>query len=203
MPLKPGCSKDVISRNIAKLIREGRSKDQAVAIAHENCRRGKSLALVFGGKEGLRRIILISSNSFKDREEEIIKQKALDSYVKGFNSNDFLYWHGGDPLGEIVAAKMYGHFLVEIGKELPDATINLARIDPKTKIKEPDYFVSRKAVWDMLAIAPIVWGASIGFHYIKEDRQDGIYEMILKHETSILPLERAANVFTFAQVMEA
>jgi hypothetical protein len=34
MPLKKGKSKKTISENIAMLIREGRSKDQAVAIAY-------------------------------------------------------------------------------------------------------------------------------------------------------------------------
>lgn len=35
MPLKSGKSKKVISENIAELIRSGRKKDQAVAIAYD------------------------------------------------------------------------------------------------------------------------------------------------------------------------
>ena len=142
-------------------------------------------------------MILISSNSYKDREQEIVRQKALEGYVKIFSPNPLLYWHGGEPLGEIMAAKIYGTFLVEVARELPDAMINLARHSG-----EEPYMVSRKAVWDALETTPVTWGASIGFNYIKEDRQDGMYELILKNETSILPLTRAANLFTFAQVME-
>lgn len=41
MPLKPGSSDDVVSQNIATLIREGKSRDQAVAIAYSNAGRGK------------------------------------------------------------------------------------------------------------------------------------------------------------------
>ena len=41
MPLEPGSSKDVISRNIAELIRAGHPKDQAVAIAYAEADRTK------------------------------------------------------------------------------------------------------------------------------------------------------------------
>jgi len=41
MPLKPGDSQDVISANIAELIRSGYPKDQAVAIAYSNARKSK------------------------------------------------------------------------------------------------------------------------------------------------------------------
>lgn len=40
MPLKSGKSQEVISENIAKLIREGYPRDQAVAIAYQHA--GKS-----------------------------------------------------------------------------------------------------------------------------------------------------------------
>lgn len=39
MPLEKGTSKDVISRNIAELIRSGRPKRQAVAIAYSYARK--------------------------------------------------------------------------------------------------------------------------------------------------------------------
>lgn len=39
MPLHPGYSRKAISANIAKLIREGRSRDQAVAIAFAHARK--------------------------------------------------------------------------------------------------------------------------------------------------------------------
>lgn len=39
MPLKKGKSDKVISENIAELVRSGRSRDQAVAIAYSNARK--------------------------------------------------------------------------------------------------------------------------------------------------------------------
>lgn len=41
MPLKDGSSKEVISENIAELIRSGRTKEQAVAIAMEHAGKSK------------------------------------------------------------------------------------------------------------------------------------------------------------------
>jgi len=45
MPLKPGNSKKAISSNIKKLSREGRKKDQAVAISISNARKTKTESL--------------------------------------------------------------------------------------------------------------------------------------------------------------
>ena len=42
MPLLSGSSQDVISRNIRKLIREGKPREQAIAIALDNARKGKN-----------------------------------------------------------------------------------------------------------------------------------------------------------------
>lgn len=41
MPLKSGSSKEVISANIAELIRSGRTKEQAVAIAMKKAGKSK------------------------------------------------------------------------------------------------------------------------------------------------------------------
>ena len=41
MPLKKGSSKEVIRANIAELIKSGRPKDQAIAIALHNARKKK------------------------------------------------------------------------------------------------------------------------------------------------------------------
>jgi hypothetical protein len=148
-------------------------------------------------ENGERLMFLISSNAFKDREQEIVRQKALEEYVNNFTGNKLLWWHGGDAIGKIVDAQMVGAFLVEVAKELPNQAINLAKksSDPpmKTTIKEVWDFVERKDTG-------IDWGASIGFRFVRDDIEDGVFERILKFETSVLPLEVAANPFTFARV---
>jgi hypothetical protein len=142
-----------------------------------------------------RYMFLISSNAYQDREREIVREKALTDYVTHFQPNDHLFWHGGDPIGRIIYAEMAGPFLIEISKELPDAPVNLARDD------EPDAWISRAAVWDVLEQNSQPWGASIGFYYQKGDEQDRQYETILKKETSTLPLENAANGITLSNVI--
>ena len=44
MPLEKGRSKEVVARNIARLISEGRPRDQAVAIAMDKAGKAKRLA---------------------------------------------------------------------------------------------------------------------------------------------------------------
>jgi len=39
MPLKNGCDRETIRDNVAKLIREGRKRDQAVAIALDHAKQ--------------------------------------------------------------------------------------------------------------------------------------------------------------------
>jgi hypothetical protein len=42
MPLKPGSSDEVISENIAEMIRAGHPRDQAIAAAYRNAGRSRS-----------------------------------------------------------------------------------------------------------------------------------------------------------------
>jgi len=145
----------------------------------------------------LRRMVIVASNAYEDREEEIIREKALHEYVEDFDGNQpLLFWHGGEPIGRIVSAKMVGPFLVEIAEELPDAPVNLARKG------RPEINTTIKQTWDAIEAAGDVWGASIGFKYLDGDRDDGIYEQIRKFETSLLPYEQAANPFTPARLLK-
>lgn len=153
-------------------------------------------AYVFKEK-GERLMFLISSNAFKDREDEIVREKALEEYVKNFTGNKLLWWHGGEPIGKIVDAQMVGAFLVEVAKERPNRAINLAR-----KANDSPMDTTIKEVWDFIERKDtgINWAASIGFRFVRDDIDDGVFEKILKFETSVLPLDVAANLFTFARV---
>lgn len=190
-----------VERWIPRLIEEGMSEEQAVAVAHSKCERGnKSLIKVIRKEhDPLRTMLLISSNAYQDRENEIIREKALQRHVKQYKSrrdNVLLYWHGGEPIGVIMEADMYGPFLVEWAKELPNKVVNLARVG------EPPLFGTVKQVWNMIEESPeLDWRASIGFRYIKEDREDGVYEVIDKFETSVLPADFAANAITLSYIV--
>lgn len=149
----------------------------------------------------LRRALAVTSNAYKDREREIIQEKALKGYVEdswdGDNfvgTNPFLLWHGGEPIGQIVYADMVGPFLLEVAQERPDTVINIA--EPGQKPMR----ASVKAIWDALAEQPDL-RASHRFAHILGDEKDGEFEQILKLETSVLPGRYAANPYTLVKIL--
>jgi hypothetical protein len=97
---------------------------------------------------------------------------------------------------------MQGPFLVEVSKERPNKAINLATEDEEPR---PG---TVKAVWDYLEANPDnwQWGASHGFKFeekrINFTRGEATYDEIEKFETSTLPLEDAANPYTFSGVID-
>jgi hypothetical protein len=153
--------------------------------------------IVFISKtSGKRRMFLVSSNSYQDREREIVKQAALESYVNNFLPNDLLFWHTGQPIGRIIKAEMVGSFLVEEAVELPNRVILTRTPDGKDT-----HITTVKAVWDLIENNPDVYNAaSVGFGYQATDKRHGVYERIRKFETSVLPWEAAANAYTYVGV---
>lgn len=166
---------------------------------------------IYRGKSGLRQMLIISSNAYVDREQEIVTEKALQTYVeKSWDGHEYqgdnvlLYWHSDNPetarknaIGDIVYCHLQSHFLIEIAQERPDAIVDVSRKGMDNK----PYKVSIKSVWDAIETSPVEWGASIGFGYVKGNKQGGLYKRILKYETSILPVEYAANAITFSEVL--
>lgn len=149
----------------------------------------------------LRRALMVTSNAYRDREREIIKEKALKGYVENswkgdtFVGNNPLYvWHGGDPIGQIIYANMEGPFLVEVAQERPDRAINLA-LSGQPPIKS-----SVKEVWDALEITPNL-RASHQFGHILGDEKDGEFERIVKLESSVLSGAYPANWWTYFRVL--
>jgi len=142
--------------------------------------------------DGLRHMIIVTSNSYKDRERETLTTKSLKEYVDNAWQGDtfvdqqpYYYWHSDDlpPIGRIVWADMEGPFLVEVAKELGTS-------------------VSKKAFDYVEAHPEIKWGSSHGFDYPESQKGlDGTYNKIYKFETSLLPLEAAANPYTLASVV--
>jgi hypothetical protein len=133
-----------------------------------------------------------------------VAESALKGYVadcwKGdvwTGDNVLLFWHGGDPIGDIVDADYEEGFLLELARELPDAAVNLAREG------EPEFKVSIRAVWDVFEADPVGWGASIGFKALRSDKRRRTYRTMLKHETSVLPISEAANLVTLSQIVRS
>lgn len=140
-------------------------------------------------KDGARYMLIVSSNGFKDRHDEHVATKALKEYVDGFaagavKKNKHMYWHAIE-VGDIVAATMINGFLVEIAKEAGEAG---------------------KKFYDYVEAHPGDWGASQGFWVRAKDiRTEGgtqTYARIDKDETSTLPRNAAANLFTLSAIGE-
>lgn len=176
------------------------SAQQQIAAIYANEGNAKSFVIKPEG-DGLRLMVIRSSNAYRDREREIVRQKALQGYVetcwKGnefVGDNPLLVWHAGDPVGDIIYADTVGPFLLEVARERPNAVINLAE-DGEPRIES-----TVKAVWDGLETEEDL-ASSIKFYYEASDREDGEYEMIHKVETSVLPRWAAANIITDSEIV--
>lgn len=141
-------------------------------------------------------MLLVSSNPYKDREGEIVSQRALEQYAQNYRGdNKLLFWHRGDPIGVILEAEMAGPFLVEVAEELDDQWINMADYG------EDDYVVRVSEVWDAIENSDVEWGASIGFLHRSSDKEDNVYDNMIKVETSVLPVDAAANGITYSKII--
>lgn len=155
---------------------------------------------VYKDDDGIRHMVIVSSNGYKDRESEYVSAESLQSYVDSqwqgsewAGDNVLLFWHDGPAIGEIVHADMEGPFLFEVARER-DSGLPLVK-------------AYTRAIWDYIENHPEEkWGASIGFGYKPDDKEltdDGpVYHKIRKYETSILPVEYAANAYTVSGVIQ-
>lgn len=164
--------------------------------------RVKAGLTIYRGQDGRRFMFIVTSNSYKDRENEAIATKALQAYVdrawavedKCLPRNPLLFWHDGDPIGDIVWTDMEGPFLLEVAKERPNRAI---RLTTKGRI----WKTTVKHIWDAIEKGDYRYGASHGFHVPDGAFEDGVYKHIAKFESSVLPLDAAANPYTFAGVV--
>lgn len=148
---------------------------------------------MFKSADGSRLMLIVTSNSYQDREGETLTSEALkadvDRHWTGddaafMSNNKLLFWHDDDlPLGDIVWGDTIGPFYVELAQEVPN---------PIAK----SYFNWRETHPDEK------WGASHRFKYLKTHRnEDGDYARIYKEETTTLPIEAAANLLTLSEVI--
>lgn len=148
---------------------------------------------VVHGADGARYMLIVTSNSYMDREGETIRTEALQKWVdkcwdtvegEFATDNPLLFWHDDRlKMGDIVWADMRGPFLMEVARESEGAI--------------------SKALFDYVEQNPDEkWGASHRFVYHQKDRSaDGVYGRIIKRETTVLPREFAANPLTYSGVL--
>ena len=127
---------------------------------------------VFTDKSGRYRWVSISSNSYQDREGEIVSQKALETAVERGDMGELRWWHeGGAVIGDTDFQMMQGRMLIESG------TFKSEKIGAA--------FADKKGL-----------GVSVGFLHPPNQPMNGIYDDIRIVERSVLPAKRAANGLT-------
>ena len=148
---------------------------------------------VMKGVDGKRYMLIVTSNSYQDREGETLTTPALKEWVdtcwksvedEFATDNPLVYWHDMRvKMGDIVWSDMRGPFLVELAVE-------------------SEGVLARK-MFDYVAAHPEEkWGASHKFAYFKAHKEaDGTYHRIVKKETTVLPRSAAANALTFSGVI--
>ena len=186
------CTVEPDGSTIACFRTRGQAVDQLAAIEANK-------AIVLPGSDGLRHMLLITSNAYRDREGEILKEQGLKEYAEGKfptkpTENVLLFWHEGDPIGDIVYAECYKSFLIEIARERPNAEINIGTFDGERIETEI------KTVWDNIESRPGEWAASHGFQAIGKSK-DGVIYPFDKFESSIVADGYQANWYTLSEVL--
>lgn len=141
---------------------------------------------------GRRYMLIVTSNSYEDRDKETITTDALKADTERHwiaddiykSDNPLLFWHEDKlRLGDIVFGDVREPFLIEIAREgdtpLAHKVFTYIENHPETK-----------------------WGASHRFGYRDPDRTgNGTFKRIYKKETSVLPRQHAANLITYSGVL--
>lgn len=147
---------------------------------------GAICPMVYKESSGKYRWVLLSTNSYSDRDGEIVSQAAQEADVARMketgNYGPLRLWHLGYPnietkeagpgvdIGDCDYAEMFGRVRVESG------TFRNDRVAAAIK-ERPDQ-----------------WAASIGFlHPVNQPDREGVYTDSWTFERSLLPVSRASN----------
>lgn len=135
---------------------------------------------IYTQKDNRLRWVSWTSNAFVDREGEIFTTKSLEDYAERAMTGGK---HG---------ALWIGHFPVKVGT--PDSHIVFGRFLVESGLFD-DTPQGKKAE-AYLAAYDKPLEMSHGYHFIKEDRDDKVYEWVDIVERSVLPAGTAANLWT-------
>jgi len=130
-----------------------------------------------------------TSNAFRDREGEIFTTKSLSDYVERHRNDavkgQFWYRHmPGAKFADVRWQAMVGRFLVQAGP------FDSTPVGQAFKLFFSEYTVGHHK------IAPNGWGTSHGYYYDYSDRKDGVYDWLEIKESTVLPLDVAANTWS-------
>lgn len=157
--------------------------------AFERASRYGSSFVAFKALDGTDWLLTFTTNAFEDREKEIFTTKSIEDYVARHEDDDikgeYQFWHlPGTKFGDIRWQGVTGRFLVEAG---PFDDTPVGRAFKSFFEAHPNGHPD---------IAPDGWGCSHKYQYESKDREDGIYDWFDKSETTVLPLDAAANPYT-------
>lgn len=134
--------------------------------------------------DGTYRWVLTSSNSFEDRDREIVSQRALEADVERADATKeygpLLWWHvKGLPIGDCDFNMVHGRMLIESG------TFRDWRYAEAVKERATEL------------------GVSIGFEYPRDEPDSaGVFYNIRRYERSLLPRQFASNPFTSVSLVK-
>lgn len=161
-------------------------------------RTGRKAVTVYKGEDGARYMALVTSNSYRDREDDWITTEAWQEWVdKQWDGDQFVgksvldFWHIDPPIGKAVWANVQDGFLTEIYKE---RTSGIPLVQTFTT-----------AIWDYIEKQDD-YGASHLFLFDPEQSEkadDGrtIRAILDKPRSTALPKTYAANPYTYSGVL--
>lgn len=164
---------------------EGRLQ-QIHDLAVEN---GAQCPLVLKQANGSYRWILLSTNSYQDRDGEIVSQKAQEADVEQLNkSGNFgplRLWHLGYPDVETK----------EAGPGVDVGVCDYSQMLGRIRIESGTFTDNR--VGAAIKARSDQWAGSIGFfHPLDQPDRDGVFQDSLTFERSLLPRQFASNPLT-------
>lgn len=175
---------DTISTTFKVGARHSSKDNEMVQGIHDNAVALGATCKVVKQTDGSYRWVLISSSAYQDRDGEIVSQKALEADVARVDAEKdygpLLWWHEPRlPLGNADFNATHGPMLIESG------TFKSTAVALGLKGHEAEL------------------GGSIAFnHPLTEPDQEGVFNTVRRFERSILPKEKASNLFTRFSVKE-
>lgn len=157
---------------------------QPVDFSIKDTSQPSTLTVFKDAATGRLRWLAVSSTAFKDRDGQIVSTKALEQDVArtdaGADLGPFRFWHvPGLDIGTTDYSAMSGRTLIESGLFTDDRIGQAVKDSPKP------------------------WGISLGFlHPLSEPDSSGTFNSIQRFERSLVPANRASNLFTRLVIKE-